>query len=370
MTAPHVSANIAAVPAARQPATMGDVAVAARVSHQTVSRVLNDSPAVRPETRERVLDAVARLGYRRNPAARALATRRSARIGVLCTSSEHYGPASVVLAVERAARAAGYSLSVANEPDLDDASLRAALGRLEEQSVEGIVVVSTDARAKSVLARLPTALPLVLVEGVGDVRSAAIGVDQRGGGLLATRHLLEQGVRTVHHVAGPAGWLESQAREAGWRQALADAGAPAVPPLRGGWSASAGYAAGVELAGDRTVEAVFAANDQQALGVLRAFREAGRSVPGDVLLVGFDDVPEAAYYWPPLTTVRQDFGALGRGSIELLVAQLGGGPVPPPVVVPAELVVRSSSVREHSPTTADGAPSARSSGNRARWGEP
>lgn len=324
---------------------MGDVAAAAGVSHQTVSRVLNDSDSVRPHTRERVLAAIQDLGYRRNIAARALVTRRSHTIGVISSGTQLYGPASVIFAVEQAARRAGYYLSIASERVLDGRSFRAALQRLEEQSVEGLVVISTEEQAKSALAQLSTSLPTIVVEGAADGGPPTVSVDQVDGAAQATRHLLEQGVRTVHHVSGPRSWIESQARVRGWRRTLEEAGAPVPDVLRGDWSPASGYAAARQLAEHGDVEAVFVSNDPMALGVLRGLEESGLRVPDDVLVVGFDDVPEAAYYGPPLTTVRQNFEELGRRSIELLVGQLTDGVQPQSVTVPAELVVRRSSLR-------------------------
>ena len=184
---------------------------------------------------------------------------------------------------------------------------------------------------------------------VVDARSSAglasVRVDQEAGGRLATGHLLDQGARTVWHVAGPADWFDAQDRLAGWRAELQGRGAPVHRPLRGSWSAASGYEAGRQLAGRRDVDAVFVANDQMTLGLLRALHEAGIRVPEDVLVAGFDDVPEAAYYTPPLTTVRQDFAAVGRRSIQLLLDQVAGRSRNGHAVVAPELVVRHSSVR-------------------------
>ena len=326
-------------------ATMGDVARAAGVSHQTVSRVLNDSDAVRPDTRLRVLAAIEELGYRRNIAARALVTRRSHTLGVISFGSQLYGPASMLFAIEQAARQAGYYISVASERQIDDSSLKESLRRLEEQSVEGLVVIATQHQAQAALSQLPHGLPAIVVEGRADGGVPTVSVDQVDGARQATRHLLASGATTVHHVAGPSDWLEAEARVDGWAAELAEAGAPVPDLLRGDWSARSGYDAGWSLARGGEAQAVFVANDQMALGLLRAFSEAGVRVPEDVLVVGFDDVPESAFYFPPLSTVRQDFDALGRHSIEMLVAQLNDGVLPHSVMVPAELVVRRSSTR-------------------------
>ncbi|HEY6746666.1 MAG TPA: LacI family DNA-binding transcriptional regulator [Mycobacteriales bacterium] len=321
-------------------ATMHDVAEHVGVSHQTVSRVLNGNDAVSARTRALVLQAIQDLGYRRNSAARALVTRRSQVLGVVSFDTTLYGPASTLFGIEQAARAAGYFVSVASVRATTGGTVRAAVDRLTDQNVDGVVVIAPLSTGEP-LSVLPAGLPAVVVDGRA-TGLASVRVDQEEGGRLATRHLLEQGAGTVWHVAGPADWFDARGRLAGWRRALHDAGAAVHRPLRGSWSACSGYEAGRRLARRRGVEAVFAGNDQMALGLLRAFHEAGIRVPQDVLVAGFDDVPEAAYYTPPLTTVRQDFAAVGRRSIELLLRQVGGRRAREAVVRP-ELIVRLSS---------------------------
>ena len=172
---------------------------------------------------------------------------------------------------------------------------------------------------------------------------ASVAVDNAEGAERATRHLLGLGHRTVHHVAGPATWLDAQERVDGWRQALRGAGAEEPPLLAGDWSAAAGYDLGLRIAADDSVTAVFCANDPMALGLLRALSEQGRRVPEDVSVIGFDDIPESAYFLPPLTTVRQHFGELGRRALDALVGLIHGrdqaGSAEP---VAPQLVIRSS----------------------------
>ncbi|MFF5701410.1 LacI family DNA-binding transcriptional regulator [Streptomyces sp. NPDC012794] len=303
---------------------MADVAKLAGVSHQTVSRVLNGAPHVRPGTRDRVLAAIRELDYRPNSAARALVTRRSQNLGVVSFGSTLYGPASMLDGIERAARGAGYSVSVTSLRSLDGRSVQEAVDRLRDQGVEGVVVIAPQISAVSAVAGLSSSVPVVAVGSGSRARVPMVSVDNRSGAEAATRHLLQLGHRTVHHLAGPAGWLESQDREEGWRGTLEAAGAPVPPVERGDWSARSGYRAGLRIAGLSDVTAVFCANDHMALGLLRALHEAGRSIPGDIGVVGFDDIPEAAYFTPPLTTVRQDFAELGRRALELLVEELVG----------------------------------------------
>ncbi len=339
--------------AGRRPANMDDVARLAGVSHQTVSRVLNGSELVRPQTRDRVLEAIDRLGYRRNQAARALVTRRSHTIGVVSFDTTLFGPASMVHAIDLAARDAGYAVSIVSEKTLDATTIGEALERLAQQAVEGLVIIAPLSETAEAIRELPRDVPVVVVQGEPGSGFATVGVDQADGARLATRHLLDQGVATVWHVCGPAGWLEVEARERGWREELARAGAAIPPPVCGDWSAASGYEVGQGLAERDDIEAVFVANDQMALGVLRAMHEAGCRVPDDVLVVGFDDVPEAGYYFPPLTTIRQDFAEVGRRSMDLLLYQVEGRAPAGRVradsaataLVPAELVVRRSTTR-------------------------
>jgi DNA-binding LacI/PurR family transcriptional regulator len=333
----------------RRPVNMLDVARVAGVSHQTVSRVLNDSAAVKESTRRRVNDAIDQLGYRRNLAARALATHRSNTLGVVCFDSTLYGPASMLYAIEHAAREAGYYVSVASEPTIDSTTLPRALDRLEEQSVEGVVVIAPLKETRQALLRLQAEMAIVAVDGTGGLGMPAVSVDQFDGARQITRHLLDQGASNVWHVTGAEGSTETDGRLAGWRQELAANGRSAPEPLRGNWSPVSGYHAGIELAHRPEVDAIFVANDQMALGLLRAFAEARRSVPDDVLVAGFDDVPEAEFYSPPLTTVRQDFATVGRISVELLVDRIEGdggqSTTDEPILVPAELIIRQSTQR-------------------------
>ncbi|MFC7328974.1 LacI family DNA-binding transcriptional regulator [Marinactinospora rubrisoli] len=332
---------------------MADVARLAGVSHQTVSRVLNGHPNVRDATRERVQAAIEELGYRRNSSARALVTRRTNVLGVIAVHTTLYGPASTLFGLEQAARAAGYFVSIVSLKSVDTASLSAAIRYLAEQSIEGLVLLAPQRVTAESLAALPVTLPVVAVEGGQAPDIPVVCVDQFSGARAATRHLLGLGHRTVWHVTGPDGWPEAEGRIDGWRSALRAAGAAAPVPVPGDWTPRSGYAAGLRLARDPAVTAVFVANDQMALGLLRAFNEAGVRVPDDVSVVGFDDIPEAEFLTPPLTTVWQDFTQVGERSIEVLLAQIDGparhGGEPPRVVVPARLVTRASTARAAGP---------------------
>jgi DNA-binding LacI/PurR family transcriptional regulator len=329
-------------PRRRAAPVMADVAVVAGVSHMTVSRVLNDPESVKPTTRARVQAAMSSLGYRPNTLARALATGRTRRIGVLALATALYGPTSTLLSVEAAARVAGYHLDIVRLRSVTRRSVAEAADGLQGRGVDGIIGITPHTWAPKTLQSAFSGLPLVAVEGTGGPLPT-VAVDQEKGAVLATEHLLGLGHVTVWHVAGPRDWLEAKARLRAWRETLQRADRPVPPVLPGGWGVRSGYDAGRRLAELPGVTAVFVANDQMALGVLRALAEAGIRVPDEVSVVGFDDVPEAAYFTPPLTTVRQDFDAVGVQALKLLLEQMAdGGATERHVVVEPRLVVRES----------------------------
>jgi DNA-binding LacI/PurR family transcriptional regulator len=335
-----------------RPPVMTDVAQLAGVSHQTVSRVLNDHPNVRPETRELVLAAITELGYRPNAAARTLVTRRTHTLGVISFDTTLYGPASMLYGIERAAQD-NYFVSIASTPTLDRRSVLDAVERFVGQGVEGIIVITAQDSAVEALTNCPNDIPLVAV-GCGMTPPVhSVAVDNAEGAALATRYLLGLGHRTVHHLSGPRSWLDAEARVEGWREALRQARAPEPDLIPGDWSPASGYERGRQIARDDSVTAILCANDQVALGLIRALSEEGRRVPEDVSVVGFDDIPEAAYFLPPLTTVRQDFGELGRRALDTLVGLIfdRDATAPAEPVVP-EFVVRSSAAPPASVTRA------------------
>jgi DNA-binding LacI/PurR family transcriptional regulator len=325
-----------------RPPVMADVARLAGVSHQTVSRVLNEHPNVRPLTRERVLAAIRELAYRPNAAARTLVTRRTHTLGVITADTMLYGPTSMLYGFERAAHDA-YFVSVASLPALDRRSMLDAVERFLGQGIEGIIVIATVDTAVAALGHVPPEVPLVAV-GCGTRASmTSVAIDNAAGAAAATQYLLGLGHKTVYHLAGPVSCLDAKERVDGWRQALREAGADEPAVLAGDWSASSGYELGRQLASDSGLTAVFCGNDTMALGVIRALTERGLRVPGDVSIVGFDDVPEAGYYLPPLSTVRQDFGELGRQALSTLVDRMSGAiPAGRRVRVAPELIVRAS----------------------------
>jgi DNA-binding LacI/PurR family transcriptional regulator len=334
---------------------MADVAQAAGVSHQTVSRVLNDHPNVKPATRERVLAAIRELGYRPNVAARALVTRRTRTLGVISFNTTLYGPASMLYGIEQAAKDLDYLVALAALSALDRRSVLDAVERLRDQAVEGLIVVAPQTSAISALSQVYADIPLVAVGCGTHAALASVAVDNESGAARATEFLLDLGHSTVHHLAGPRSWLDALEREAGWRRALTERGVEVPEPVYGGdWSSRSGFELGRELA-ERArsevdpVTAVFCANDHTALGVLRAVQKAGLRVPEDLSLIGCDDIPEAEYFGPPLTTVRQDFDELGRRALATLIdlvneaaAGMPAARQAPRVTIEPNLVVRAS----------------------------
>lgn len=326
---------------------MADVARIAGVSHQTVSRVLNHHPNVRQATRDRVLAAIEELGYRRNLSARALVTRRTNTLGVVAFDTTLYGPASTLFGLEQAARDAGYFISIVSLKTINKKTVGEALDYLAAQAVDGLIAIAPQVEAAAAVSALQGHVPVVAVEGGEADGMPVVAVDQTHGAELATSHLLDLGHRTVWHVAGPADWLEAAGRRRGWQRTLEAAGIALPPVVAGDWSPRAGYAAGRRIADAARAgraTAVFVSNDQMALGLLRALHEAGIRVPQDVSIVGFDDIPEAEFLMPPLTTIRQDFAEVGRKSIALLLDLIETGPRPEAerIVVAPALVVRVS----------------------------
>lgn len=321
---------------------MADVAALAGVSAQTVSRVVNGSARVDPETAARVRRAMGEVGYRPNSAARALATGHNRMIGVISFDLRTYGNARALEAVVDAAQERGFSVHVVTAPTRTRAAVGEAFQRLGRHDVDGVILHQAD-ELDARLA-LPSGMPVVVIDGDEDGGFAGVQTDHGAGAAAAVGYLLGLGHRTVFHVAGPADSFPARHRARAWRRVLDAAGCPVPPPVYGDWTAESGYRLGGVLAEDPDATAVFVANDQMALGLLRALREAGRDVPGDVSVVGFDNIPESAYFPPPLTTVDQDFAAIGQASVRLLLDQVppGARQLPGTTQVAPRLVVRDS----------------------------
>ncbi|MBD0739550.1 LacI family DNA-binding transcriptional regulator [Streptomyces sp. CBMA29] len=322
---------------------MADVAKLAGVSAQTVSRVSNGFPGVVESTRDHVLAAMKELGYRPNSAARALKRGEFRTLGVIMFNLSTTGNMRTLEAVAVSAAHEGYATTLLPVTVPTQDGVRGAFTRLGELAVDGIVIVMEVHLLDSATVSLPPHAQVVVVDSNAGDRYCVVDTDQAGGARAAVQHLLGLGHETVWHLAGPEESFAAERRVDSWRAVLGEAGRPVPPLLRGDWSAESGYRAGLRIAADPSCTAVFVANDQMVLGLLRALRERGRDVPGDISVVGFDDIPDAASFVPPLTTVHQDFGEVGRRCVDSVLRQIRNNePERGTTLVPTRLIVRQS----------------------------
>ena len=334
-------------PPSRRP-SMADVAARAGVSYQTVSRVLNQPGIVRPETRDRVLAAIAETGYTPNRAARALKTTRSSQIGLLTDGSSLFGPSETVTAIETAAREAGYSvlLTTVGSGAAGPAAETSPGSSLIGSGVDGILVVAAHEGMQPVVAAAASTIPVLAVsaQSPASTDAAVVGVDQRRGARSVVEHLARTGVRSIAHLAGPSDWFDARARLDGFVEGLEGQGLDGVATAPGDWTPRSGYEVTRELLASGPPEALFAANDMMAIGALHALHEQGLRVPEDIAVVGFDDTDGAAYLTPSLTTVSQPFAELGRLALHRLLQLLEHPeePGPPPAALAPRLVTRGS----------------------------
>jgi DNA-binding LacI/PurR family transcriptional regulator len=319
-----------------------DVADRAGVSHMTVSRVLNDHPNIKAATRERVLRAIDDMNYTRNSIARALATRRTMRIGVLVDAPVEYGPSSTLRAIERAARDQGYTVSSFSTADGAGLGVDSGIDALITHGIDGLCVISPRYSSMDVLRQQQTGLPTLVIKAEPDESLLTVGVDQELGAQIAVDHLIALGHRRILHVAGPLDWIDARARERTWHRIVEEAGLPVIPAIIGDWTSDFGFQVGLHAPQIDQVTAVFAANDQIALGVIHGLSKRGLSVPEDISVVGFDDLPDARHFLPPLTTIRQDFEALGAVSISLLLRAIEGDTTVARERIAPTLVLRES----------------------------
>ena len=301
-----------------------DVARLAKVSHQTVSRVLNNNPSIRPETKTRVLKAMESLGYRPSLAARALASSRSKMLGILSSDTDFTGPAAMVHHMEAAARAQGYFVVTVGIDANDEDSVQSGIDHLMKLGIEGLALVTPQLRAVEIARAAVSGIPVVTLDSMYRMDELAVSVDNFAGGAAATQHLIDLGHRNIVHISGPQGWFESTTRAAGYTATMLNANlTPQV--IDGDWQIDTGYRIGKKLDIDsKGVTALFIANDRMSFGFMHAMRERGIEVPKRLSIVGFDDLEEATYSSPPLTTLRQDFKALGNRAMNLLLSEISG----------------------------------------------
>jgi LacI family transcriptional regulator len=331
-----------------RPPTIRDVAARAGVSHQTVSRVINDSPRVTEATRDRVLTAIRDLAFVPSPMARGLLSNQTRSIGVVADDISDHFFARMVAGAEAEARRRGYYLMIGSvEPDDDEGGY---LRLMLERRVEALILARPSAPlgADDLRAARGAGIPLVAVGTSALAGVPLVDVDNRRGGFEATQHLLEHGHRRIATIVGPPAWPSAAARLDGYRLALGEAGVEDDPELvehAAGWDLESGVAAATRLLDrDADFTALFAHSDLIALGAMRRLREAGVHVPDDVSVVGFDDLPVAAYVEPALTTVHQPMREVGALAAGLVLDRLAGGPppAPEPHMLRAALVTRDS----------------------------
>lgn len=325
-------------------ASINDVAAHAGVSAQTVSRVANGQTNVRPATRDRVRASMQALGYRPNSAARNLKSGRFRSIGFVTFNLTTVGNARTLDAVAAASEAAGYTTTLLSVADPTQLDVVGAFGRLEEQAVDGIILVMSAEVGPIDELSLTAGLPLVIVDSDANLPYSIVDTDQEQGARIALEHLIALGHRDIVHVSGPAKSFSAKRRLDGYHHTMSAAGLAMPPVIEGDWTTASGLEAGRRLlASDTRPTAVFAGNDQMALGIMHSIHEAGLRIPEDISVVGFDDIDEAKAYWPALTTVHQNFDEVGHRATDLLLALIDGqGSERQKHLVQTHLVVRDS----------------------------
>lgn len=332
-----------------RPPGMIEVARAAGVSAQTVSRVLAGHPNVSARTRDKVELAVDRLGYRKNSAARALSSGQTHTIGVVLLQTHFYSRTAITVGIEEAATDAGYAVNTATIASLATRQIETALHRLGEQGVDGVIFALPVLQTSPAIEKFAADTPTVTIDGSRTEHSETVAIDQEVIARLATEHLLEMGHRSVWHISGPGEWRDSASRVDGWRATMRKAGIDPPPVLEGDWSPASGYRNGLILGRIADATAVFVSSDEMAFGVIHALHESGKDVPGDLSVVGVDNIELAQYCTPSLTTVAQPFSSVGRHAVDNLLLEVRrrhGGHSPDAVRTTADvrpvLIVRGS----------------------------
>jgi len=322
---------------------MAEVAAAAGVSQQTVSRVLNHHPSVSPKTNKKVLAAIELLNYRPNPAARALATGTSRTIGVLASTTSLSGPAGALLGIEQTARSRGYWVSMAGLQTDQPQEVADVISHFLAQGVDGIISIAQTQGALDATLTACGSMPTVLVtSGKFGGDHSALDIDQASGVRQAMNLLRGLGHRRIAHITGPVDDLHANVRADTWRSCLPPEQPADELCLAGDWSAISGYNATMALLASYVPPtAILAGNDLMAFGVLRALNECGLRVPRDMSVVGYDDIEGSDCSIPPLTTIRQNHSALGVAAMELLLEAIDNQPARL-LGIPTKLVVRAS----------------------------
>ena len=329
----------------------------AGVSTQTVSRVINERPDVSPETRRRVQEVIKDLSYQPSALARSLISQRSYTLGVVTAGLRHIGPSRTLSGITSAAEDAGYSLLLKELPDYDTEDVRPIFSAFLSQHVDGIIWAVPEVGENRKWVDHPPAdvdIPLVYIAMEPRENLSIVSFDNYLGGRMAMSHLLEQGCRRIGHISGPLDWWEARQRMAAWKDALLEKGLEASDRycVEGTWSSASGALA-IEILFHQCpdMDAIFVANDQMALGVLEFFAEKKIRIPEDIAIVGFDNIHESAFFFPPLTTVQQDQYEVAKVAVAEVIKIIEAGWQGTesvhlkPVILPPTLVVRRSSLR-------------------------
>lgn len=340
--------------------TIKKVASAAGVSTQTVSRVINARPDVSMETRKRVQSVIEEFGYQPSALARSLIRQRSYTLGVVTAGLKYIGPSRVLNGIAGAAEGLGYSLLLKELPQFDSNDVYPIFQTLLARHVDGVIWAVPEIGANHGFVdrlTLDSEVPVVFLTMEPRQGLKVVSIDNYAGGRLAVAHLLEQGYRRIGHIAGPLEWWEARQRMAAWQDGLREAGLAAETNhfVEGNWSSASGAEAFERLLQTYPdLDSVFVANDQMALSVVQAACQRGLTIPADLGVVGFDNIAESAYFWPPLTTVEQDQHGLGKIAVEEVIRMIGYqwtgtvAPAPAPVTLTPTLIVRQSSIRSTS----------------------
>ncbi|MFP7695861.1 LacI family DNA-binding transcriptional regulator [Trueperella sp. LYQ143] len=335
--------------ARQRPPSIKDVAALARVSVPTVSRYLNDRWKVSEEKCQQIAKAIDMLGYRPSPIARALVRERTSFVTVLCANTTLFGQSETLHGIEEQAQESGYSLNIAMLAGSSRSEVRTSVQSALDHNPAGVILLNYDELSSHAFSVLPDGLPVVMIAGQRTEDVAQISMCENVGGYDVTRHLLDLGHRSVVHISIPGG-VGGYSRLTGWKRALQEAGIYQPEPIMASWDPASGREIGRRLAEDPHVTAIFAGNDEIAMGVIRGLSDMGRRVPQDVSVVGFDDHPIARVWNPALTTLRQDFRQAGRRAFTMLTDKIddidaGRGRTEnwtKYVEIPGELIVRES----------------------------
>jgi len=308
--------------------TIKEVASVAGVSTQTVSRVVNGRPDVSPETRKKVQEVIQALSYRPSTLARSLSQQRSYTLGAITFGLEHIGPSRTLNGIADKADELGYMLLMKELDNFNSDSLHDVIDSLLARQVDGILWVAPeiDRNHTWVDERIDEfPVPILFIAMHPRKGVASISTDNYQGAVLATRHLLESGRKRIGHISGPMGWWEAVERKRGWRETLTEAGLDVLEShcREGNWSSSSGEKAFKQLLDSfPDMDALFVANDQMALSVLREAHSRGIQIPGQLAVVGFDNIAESAYFYPSLTTISQDLQSLGEQAVQSVVEMI------------------------------------------------